>query len=314
MKCSSCQSESTVKNGHTHYGKQKYQCKDCRRQFVEGGAEWFVTEADKALIDSLLLERISLRGICRVCHVSLPWLLAYLKELYARLPDDLNADLRMPPLAPYLDERLAEEVARLQAANKDTAAWHAYHHPMEEEPAETEDPEPVCAPEVLSEIALENDLLMNELYEKERGLRVEFFGVQLDELWSFVQKKAVKQWVWLALNPANRQVVALHVGDRGRAGAEGLYAQLPAVFKGAAGFFSDYWAAYRPVFAEEDHFGVGKASGLTAYIERFNGTLRQRVSRLVRKSLSFSKSLENRIGAIKYFICNYNLTRQSLQF
>lgn len=60
------------------------------------------------------------------------------------------------------------------------------------------------------------------------------------------------------------------------------------------------------------HFAVGKDSGLTAYIERFNGTLRQRVSRLVRKALSFSKSLENHIGAIKYFICNYNLKLKAL--
>ncbi|MEA5260576.1 IS1 family transposase, partial [Arcicella aquatica] len=30
---------------------------------------------------------------------------------------------------------------------------------------------------------------------------------------------------------------------------------------------------------------------------------------LVRKALSFSKSLDNHIGAIKYFICNYNLER-----
>ncbi|MGL5834122.1 MAG: IS1 family transposase, partial [Waterburya sp.] len=38
----------------------------------------------------------------------------------------------------------------------------------------------------------------------------------------------------------------------------------------------------------------------------FNNTLRQRVSRLVRKTLSFSKSLENHIGAIWYFIHYYN--------
>jgi hypothetical protein len=40
--------------------------------------------------------------------------------------------------------------------------------------------------------------------------------------------------------------------------------------------------------------------------ERFNNTLRQRVSRLVRKTLSFLKSLENHIGAIWYFIHHYN--------
>ncbi|MBW4473112.1 MAG: IS1 family transposase, partial [Stenomitos rutilans HA7619-LM2] len=34
--------------------------------------------------------------------------------------------------------------------------------------------------------------------------------------------------------------------------------------------------------------------------------LRQRVSRLVRKTLSFSKKLENHIGAIWFFIHHYN--------
>ena len=45
------------------------------------------------------------------------------------------------------------------------------------------------------------------------------------------------------------------------------------------------------------------------HIERFNNTLRQRVSRLVREALSFSKRLVNHIGAIKLFICHYNLMK-----
>jgi insertion element IS1 protein InsB len=47
-------------------------------------------------------------------------------------------------------------------------------------------------------------------------------------------------------------------------------------------------------------------TGHTNAVERFNCTLRQRVSRLVRDALSFSKKLTNHIGAIKYFICHYN--------
>ena len=31
---------------------------------------------------------------------------------------------------------------------------------------------------------------------------MDFFGIQLAELWRFVQKKVARQWVWLALNPA----------------------------------------------------------------------------------------------------------------
>jgi IS1 family transposase len=47
-------------------------------------------------------------------------------------------------------------------------------------------------------------------------------------------------------------------------------------------------------------------TGKTSYIERLNNTLRPRISRLVRKTLSFSKSLENHIGAIWYFVHYYN--------
>jgi insertion element IS1 protein InsB len=61
------------------------------------------------------------------------------------------------------------------------------------------------------------------------------------------------------------------------------------------------------------HCAVGKESGLTSYIERLNNTLRQRIARLVRKTLSFSKKLENHIGAIWMFIHAYNrLVREKL--
>lgn len=159
-----------------------------------------------------------------------------------------------------------------------------------------------------------NDLLVNELYSIERGVRVEYYGIQLDEMWSFVGKRSNKQWLWLALNPINKQIIAFHVGSRSGEDAQLFHEKIPAVFKRSSGFFSDYWQAYVSTFANENHFGVGKDSGLTAYIERFNGTLRQRTSRLVRKALSFSKSLENHIGAIKYFICNYNLEKKALHF
>lgn len=163
------------------------------------------------------------------------------------------------------------------------------------------------------EIGLVGDLLMDKLYSRERGRRVEFVGIQLDEMWTFVGEKKNKQWLWLALNPVNRQIVAFHVGSRDGKDAQLFYDKIPSIFKGSAGFFSDKYEAYVSVFKNEEHFGVGKDSGLTCYIERFNCTLRQMASRLVRKSLSFSKSLENHIGAIKYFICHYNLKIKTLQ-
>ena len=68
----------------------------------------------------------------------------------------------------------------------------------------------------------------------------------------------------------------------------------------------DAWEAYKGVIPAARHRICAKSTGHTNFIERFNCTLRQRVSRLVRGALSFSKSLINHIGAIKYFICHYN--------
>jgi insertion element IS1 protein InsB len=52
-------------------------------------------------------------------------------------------------------------------------------------------------------------------------------------------------------------------------------------------------------------------SKLTQPIERFNNTFRQRCSRLVRQTLSFSKKLANHIGALWYFIHHYNAQRRA---
>ena len=70
--------------------------------------------------------------------------------------------------------------------------------------------------------------------------------------------------------------------------------------------YTDHWQAYKVVLPGKRHHAVGKETGLTSYIERFNNTLRQRVSRLVRQTLSFSRKLENHLGAIWHFIHYYN--------
>jgi insertion element IS1 protein InsB len=63
------------------------------------------------------------------------------------------------------------------------------------------------------------------------------------------------------------------------------------------------------VIPAERHKAITKKARKTNHIERFNNTLRQRVSRLVRETLAFSKKVAHHIGAIRYFICHYNLTR-----
>jgi IS1 family transposase len=100
----------------------------------------------------------------------------------------------------------------------------------------------------------------------------------------------------------------VYVGDRSRESAQGLWDSLPGVYRQCAVSYTDFWEAYEAIFPAQRHRPVGKASGQTNRIERFNGTLRQRISRLVRKTLSFSKKLQNHVGAIWYFVHHYNKT------
>jgi len=239
LSCPSCSSTSTKKNCHIHNGKQNHYCKQCSRQFVSNPQQILISSAKKERIRRLLLERIPLRGICRVEGVSLRWLLAFMVDLYDQLPDDLNLQVK----------------------------------------AEAEE-------------------LMIYTLESE-----------VDEMLSFVSKKANKQWVWIAMDVSSRQVIAFHVGDRSRVSAKALWELIPECYRQHARFYTDGWQAYVGVIPAKQHQVVKKQKRITNHIERFNCTLRQRVSRLVRQSLSFSKKLANHIGVIKYFICHYNLEK-----
>lgn len=134
--------------------------------------------------------------------------------------------------------------------------------------------------------------------------------MECDELWSFVGNKNQKYWIWLALDRDTREIVGVYVGDRSRDAAQALWASLPAVYRQCAVCYTDFWQAYEAVFPQKRHKAVGKETGQTSHIERLNGTLRARISRLVRKSLAFSKKVENHMGALWDFIHHYNASLQ----
>ena len=54
---------------------------------------------------------------------------------------------------------------------------------------------------------------------------------------------------------------------------------------------TSFWVAYTVVIPSEQHTAVGKETGETTHVERWNNTLRQRLARFVRMTFSFSKSV-----------------------
>ena len=117
------------------------------------------------------MERISLRGICRAVRVTLTWLLGFLVQCFAALPD------------------------------------HLHVHP----------------------VSCQHDVLIQRL------------EVEADEMASFVQQKANKQWIWIAMDAKSRQIIAFHVGDRSHTSAEPLWAKMPHAYRQHATFYTDQY-------------------------------------------------------------------------
>jgi IS1 family transposase len=151
------------------------------------------------------------------------------------------------------------------------------------------------------------DDLNVRLPQQPEGVIVQRLEVEADEAWSFVGKKSNPQWLWLAMDARTRQVIAFCVGDRSKKSARKLWRKIPAIYREQATFYTDGLASYQGVIPESQHRVITKKQRKTNHVERFNCTLRQRVSRLVRATLSFSKQLKNHIGAIKFFLSQYNL-------
>jgi IS1 family transposase len=130
--------------------------------------------------------------------------------------------------------------------------------------------------------------------------------LELDEMGSFVLKKVNKRWLWVAICRRTRQIVAFALGDRSEATCKILWERIPEPYKKCR-TFSDFWDAYSKVFPEETHTSVGKESGETCHIERWNNTCRQSNARYVRKTLSFSKTDFYHELVTRLFIVRYNL-------
>ena len=133
------------------------------------------------------------------------------------------------------------------------------------------------------------------------------FELELDERRSFVLKKACKRWAWIALCRQTRQLAAFVIGDRSAATCRRLWRQVARVYRPAP-CSTDFWEAYQKIIPADQHTACGKDSGLTAHVERWNNTLRQRLARFVRKTLSFSKSDHRHEICLRLFIHRYNLS------
>jgi insertion element IS1 protein InsB len=110
-------------------------------------------------------------------------------------------------------------------------------------------------------------------------------AAEIDEMWSFVGAKETERWLWHALDHRTGRVLAYVVGTRKDAEFLKLRALLAPV--GIEHYYTDKARVYQRHLPPAQHT-VGKLT--MQKIERKHLTLRTRLKRLARKTLSFSRS------------------------
>jgi len=141
--------------------------------------------------------------------------------------------------------------------------------------------------------------------------------LEVDEMWSFVGDKGNQRWVWTVLCRRTRQVVAYAVGKRDIATGQKLWqsvCDLPDALSRYrfARVYTDAHAMYDSIMPVTQHWPSDEDGGQggTNHLERFHLTLRQRLARLTRKTLAFSKSDEMHLVHLRLFFQRYNLERK----
>jgi IS1 family transposase len=93
-----------------------------------------------------------------------------------------------------------------------------------------------------------------------------------DELGTFVKQKANRPWIWIAMDATTRQIIAFHVGDCRREGAQALWAEIPAVYREQATLPTDPYEPYTGVMPADRHTAITTKARKPKPLERFNNT------------------------------------------
>ncbi len=120
---------------------------------------------------------------------------------------------------------------------------------------------------------------------------------EVDEMWSYVQRKKEQRWLWHAIDHRSGKVLAYVFGRR----KDDVFLKLKAMLEpfGITRYSTDSWGAYTRHLDADEH-QPGKRN--TQTIERKHLTLRTRIKRLTRKTICFSKSIQMHDIVIGLFV------------
>ena len=126
--------------------------------------------------------------------------------------------------------------------------------------------------------------------------------LEVDEFWSFVEKKKRQRWTWYAFDRKLKQVTAFVNGRRTDKSCAALLKKLAG--SRIQRFHTDKWESYLKLLPKKKHV-IGKEG--TRNIERHNLNFRTHVKRLQRRTICFSKSDEMHDAVINLYVQHSNL-------
>ena len=129
-------------------------------------------------------------------------------------------------------------------------------------------------------------------------------SLEIDEFWTYVQKKSNKVWLIYAYDRSSGEIVSYVWGKRNLKTARLLRKKLSDSGVTYTKICTDDWQSFVTAFKEDNHI-IGKAN--TVGIEGNNCRLRHRIRRAFRKTCCFSKKLSNHLKAfdLAFFYINW---------
>jgi insertion element IS1 protein InsB len=152
---------------------------------------------------------------------------------------------------------------------------------------------------ILNPEQVEVEIWRADALEVRRGLSSE-----LDEMWSYVARKANPRWLWHAIDHHTGKVLAYVFGRR----KDEVFLKLQELLEpfGITTYYTDGWGTYERHLDAKQH-QVGKAN--MQKIESKHINLRTRIKRLVRRTICFSKTERMHDLVIGLFINRYEFSR-----
>jgi IS1 family transposase len=128
--------------------------------------------------------------------------------------------------------------------------------------------------------------------------------LEVDEFWTYVQKKSRKVWLIYAYHRETGEIVAFVWGKRDLKTANELKKKLSDSGVSYGSIATDDWNSFVTAFKDQNHL-IGKR--YTVDIEGNNCRLRHRIRRAFRKTCCFSKKLINYFKAfnLAFFYINF---------